>query len=310
MLWLQAGSCSGDTMSLLCAGSPNLLEFIETHDVDLIWHPSLSTKTTHKLLQEIEQINKGIQPLTVLCIEGSIMLGPHNSGMYDTLMGEPKYQIIKKLAGKAQYVVAVGTCSSFGGVPAAPPNPTECTGLQFLREQKKGLLAHDWHSKAGYPVINISGCPTHPNTVIRTLIDIATGQKIELNELNQPTDGYDSLVHQGCTRNEYHEYDIEEHHFGEVGCLFFNMGCQGPYTPAKCNIDLWNNRSSKTRAGVPCMGCVSPDFPRNAALFSTKKVGDIPVTLPLGVSRPRYMAYKGLANEAAPDRVLKRKMKP
>jgi len=192
------------------------------------------------------------------------MLGPHNSGMYDTIHGQPKYPLIEQLANRAQFVVAVGTCSAFGGVPAAPPNPTESTGLQFHKSSDTGLLPQQWRSQSGYPVINLSGCPTHPSTIIRTLISLVTEQPLELNALNQPKDGYDSLVHQGCTRNEYHEYDIEEHCFGEVGCLFFNMGCQGPYTAAKCNIDLWNGRSSKTRVGVPCMGCVSPDFPRDA----------------------------------------------
>jgi hydrogenase small subunit len=118
------------------------------------------------------------------------------------------------------------------------------------------------------------------------------------------------VVHQGCTRNEYHEYDIEEHQPGGRACLFFNLGCQGPLTRAVCNSDLWNGVSSKTRAGVPCFGCTSPDFPRDNDLFRTEKIGEVPLRLPLGVERPRYMAYKNLARAAAPQRVRDKEMEP
>lgn len=84
--------------------------------------------------------------------------------------------------------------------------------------------------------------------------------------------------------------------------MFFNLGCQGPNTLAICNTELWNDRSSKIRAGVPCFACTSPDFPLDQDLFVTEKIGAIPVHLPLGVERANYMAYKSLAHEAAPGR--------
>ncbi|MCB1862302.1 MAG: NADH:ubiquinone oxidoreductase, partial [Gammaproteobacteria bacterium] len=67
---------------------------------------------------------------------------------------------------------------------------------------------------------------------------------------------------------------------------------------------------SKTRAGVPCFGCTSPDFPHDNDLFRTEKIGEVPLRLPLGVERPRYMAYKNLARAAAPARVREKKMEP
>ncbi|WP_415912119.1 NADH:ubiquinone oxidoreductase [Neptuniibacter sp. QD37_11] len=310
LLWMQAGACSGDTMSLLCADKPSWPEFVQQYQLDVLWQPSLSTRPMRELIADIDLILADKKPLNILCIEGSLALGPNGSGMFDTFNDRPKAFVIKELAEKADYVVAVGTCAAYGGVPAAPPNPTECTGMQSSQGSSGGLLPDSFRSKSGLPVINISGCPTHPNTIIQTLIAIIKGYALPLNNFNQPEAFYSTMVHQGCTRNEYHEYDIEEEQFGEAGCLFYNLGCQGPYTTATCNTELWNNRSSKTREGVPCLGCVSPDFPRDAPLFKTEKVGDIPVALPLGVSRPRYMAYKGLANDAAPIRIIERKMKP
>ncbi|MGD0960355.1 MAG: NADH:ubiquinone oxidoreductase, partial [Methylomonas sp.] len=62
------------------------------------------------------------------------------------------------------------------------------------------------------------------------------------------------------------------------------------------------------RAGVPCFGCTSPNFPRDIDLFSTEKIGEIPLRLPLGVERSGYMAYKNLAHHAAPARLKDKKM--
>ena len=36
---------------------------------------------------------------------------------------------VKQLGAKALAVVAVGTCASLGGIPAAAPNPTECKSV-------------------------------------------------------------------------------------------------------------------------------------------------------------------------------------
>ena len=309
MLWLQTGACSGDTMSLLCAHGPSLESLVGSGQLHILWHPSLSPEPASYLADLIDRIESDEQTLDILCVEGSMISGPYGTGMFDSFRNRPKIDIVRALANKADYVVAVGSCAAFGGIPAAPPNPTDCTGLQLLREdQDGGLLPPDWRSRAGLPVINLAGCPTHPLTITRSLAMLANGLPLELDALQRPTAFFNTMVHQGCTRNEYHEYDVEDTELGGPACLFFNLGCQGPNTLANCNSELWNRKSSKTRAGVPCFGCTSPAFPRNGDLFTTEKVGNIPVTLPLGVSRGHYMAYKNLAQAAAPLRDKDKKM--
>ena len=76
-----------------------------------------------------------------------------------------------------------------------------------------------------------------------------------------------------------------------------------------CNKLLWNQHSSKTRAGVPCFGCTDPDFPRATAFFQTPNIEGIPLSLPMGVSRAHYMVYKGMAAAAAPEHLKNRKSK-
>jgi len=308
LLWMQTGGCSGDTMSLLNAESPDLLEALETLGVELLFHPSLSLESPAALARIIERIEAGEQELTVLCVEGSILLGPDGTGMYDTFRGRPKKDVIAALCARAEIVMAMGTCAAFGGVTAAPPNPTDAVGLSFLREEPEGgLLEPGWRSSRGLPVVNLSGCPVHPNTMIQTLFLALSEVRLELDHLNRPVEFHSTLVHQGCTRNEYHEYNVEETRLGTAGCMFFNLGCQGPRTMATCNAILWNGQNSKTRAGVPCVGCTSPSFPRSEDLFRTDKLGTVPTRLPLGVDRASYMSYKGLARAAAPTRLVERK---
>ncbi len=310
LMWIQTGACGGDSMSILCADSPSLENLLDSHKVDLLWHPSLSHSSTKKLKNTIQSICDGAIPLDILCVEGSIVTAPNGSGMYDTFAKQPKMQIIEQLAQKAEVVVAMGTCAAFGGIHAAPPNPSECIGLQFDKAEPGGLLSSEWRSSQNLPVINVSGCPAHPNTMTKTLAMLLLGMPLPLDHLNRPQAFFNTLVHQGCTRNEYHEYDIEEHIPGGRGCMFFNLGCRGPVTQAICNTELWNGRSSKTRVGVPCFGCTSPDFPLDHDLFKTEKLGNTPTQLPAGVERAKYMAYKNLARAAAPERVANKKMQP
>lgn len=308
IVWMQTGACSGDSMALLCADRPSIENLVEHYGLNFLWHPSLTAE--HRFGDVLDALLSGREKLDILCIEGSLMTGPNGSGQYDTWKGRAKIDIVRQLAPLATHVVAMGTCAAFGGVHAAGPNPTDCTGLQYLNNQPGGLLGADWRTRHGQPVINVAGCPAHPNTMTRLLAMLAENEPLALDTLNRPTAFFSTLVHQGCTRNEYHEYDIEDKVLGGRGCLFFNLGCRGPQTVAPCNSELWNGQNSKTRAGVPCFGCTSPDFPANRDLFVTPKIGVVPKFLPLGVARLKYMAYKNLARAAAPERVVKREMEP
>jgi hydrogenase small subunit len=309
MLWLQTGACSGETMALLCAQNPTIEQLVRDGSLRLLWHPSLSGPGA-SLAEVLEGVESGRQPLDILCVEGSIVTGPHGTGMFDSFRKRPKMDIVRALVGRADHVVAMGTCAAFGGIPAMGNNPTDSIGLQFDRDVAGGLLPADWRAAGGLPVINVAGCPAHPETIVRTLAVLARDLPLELDSLNRPAEFFRSMVHQGCTRNEYHEYDVEDTELGGRACLYFNLGCKGPHTQAVCNTSLWNGRSSKTRAGVPCFGCTSPDFPGENPLFSTRKIADVPVTMPLGVARAQYMAYKNLAKAAAPERVKSKQMEP
>jgi NiFe hydrogenase small subunit HydA len=305
LLWFQSGGCGGDTMALMSAESPELTEALEFLEIQVLWHPSLSATDHRSYGRMIEAVRTGNQPLDILCVEGTVIRGPGGTGMYATSGGKPKKDLIADLANRAQLVVAVGTCASFGGIGA--DGEVEATGLQFHKSQLGGFLGKDFRSGNGLPVVNLPGCPCHCEIVVGTLAAFAAGENLALSELNTPLQWYGLLVHQGCVRNEYHEYRIEERDFGEKGCLFFHMGCRAPLTHGSCNKLLWNRRSSKTSVGVPCLGCTQPDFPQPHPFFRSRSIADVPLDLPEGVDRAHYLAYKGMAAAAAPERLKQRK---
>lgn len=307
LYWLQVGGCGGDTMSFLSANSPDLPELLGALDIKLLWHPSLSTLSPGAHDELLENLMQGEHPLDILVVEGSIIFGPASTGMFDTRGGRPKKDIAAALAKKARWVVAAGTCAAFGGLGV--DTETQATGLQFEKKRPGGLLGKSFRALSGLPVINLAGCPCHPGVMAGALSALAAGQAMELDEFNRPLDWFGMTVHQGCTRNEYHEYRVEELDFAQRGCLFFHMGCHGPLVDGPCNKLLWNDRSSKTRVGVPCFGCTSPEFPSASPFFETRNIEGIPIDLPKGISRAHYLVYKGMAAAAAPERLTKRKTK-
>ena len=305
--WYQGGGCGGDTFSFLSSEFPNIVELFRSLKVTLLWHPSFSniSPETHEQLHE--QIISETQNLDIFILEGSVICGPAGTGMFHTKAGKPQKELIYHLASKARHVIAVGTCASFGGFGA--DGIIESIGLQFAKKQAGGLLGKDFTARSGQPVINLAGCPCHHDVIAGAISSVVNEVKLELDKYQRPLEWYSTTVHQGCTRNEYHEYRVEESDFGEMGCLFFHMGCAGPLVPGPCNNLVGNQQSSKTRAGIPCFGCTDPEFPRASPFFQTPNIEGIPLSLPMGVNRAHYMVYKGMAAAAAPEHLKKRTSK-
>ena len=171
LLWIESGACSGESMAILgldgpfATGDYDLAQFLEDEHVRLLWHPSLSLESPRQLLNIVDSIVGRREELTLFCVEGSIIHGPRGTGMFDSIHGKPKKDLIAALCDAAEYVLAMGTCAAFGGIPAAPPNPTESSGLQFSVDKPGGLLKPEWRSRAGFPSIQFvrlpGGCCNH-----------------------------------------------------------------------------------------------------------------------------------------------------
>ncbi len=308
ILWLQSGGCGGCSMSVLNAEAPDFLSHLKLNNINLLWHPSLSEASSDEFLALLENIESGSILLDALCLEGSVMQGPNGTGRFHLLSGtkRPMMKLIESLAQKARYTFAVGSCAAFGGITMAGVNPGEACGLQYEGGLAGGLLGDDWVSSENLPVINIAGCPTHPNWVIDTLTQIATGEfgRDDLDNLNRPRSYTDHLVHHGCPRNEYYEFKASAERPSDQGCMMEHMGCLGTQARADCNTRLWNGEGSCLRGGFACINCTAPEFEEPDGNFSqTRKVAGIPVGLPTDVPKAWFVALASLAKAATPDRL-------
>jgi uptake hydrogenase small subunit len=307
VLWLQGGACSGNTMSFLNAEEPSVCDLITDFGIRVLWHPSLGLELGNDLQQLLWDCVSGKIPLDILVFEGSVVNAPNGTGTWNRFAARPMKDWLADLSAVASFVVAVGDCATWGGIPAMAPNPSESVGLQFLKRQSGGFLGEDYRSKAGLPVINIPGCPAHPDWISQILVAIATNRlgDVTLDELNRPQTFFKSFTQTGCTRNVHFAYKAGVHEFGQRrGCLYYDLGCRGPMTHSSCNRILWNRVSSKTRAGMPCMGCTEPEFPfhdlKPGTVFKTQTVMGVPKELPTGVNKKDYALLSIVAKDATP----------
>lgn len=258
----------------------------------------------------LRDIASGKKQLDLFVFEGTVILGPNNSGRFNMFADRPMKDWVAELCAQAGAVVALGDCACWGGIPATDPNPVDSVGLQYLKRKHGGFLGPDFKSKWGLPVVNIPGCPAHPDWVTQILVAIASGRAgdIALDDLQRPITFFKTFTQTGCTRVQYFEYKQSTMEFGQgtrQGCLFYELGCRGPMTHSPCNRILWNRQSSKTRAGMPCTGCTEPEFPfhdlKPGTVFKTQKVsGTIPKEVPTGTDHVSYMAHAAAARIAAP----------
>lgn len=310
VLWLQSGGCGGCTMSLLCAESPDLLSTLRSAGVSLLWHPGLSEGSGGEVTDLLEEILAGRVALDALCVEGALLRGPEGTGRFHVMGGTGRAFIdwVRDLAAVARHVVAVGTCAAYGGVTAAAPNILDACGLHYDGRYPGGALGAAFRDRSGLPVINIAGCPTHPDWITGTLALLARGKLApdDLDPLGRPRFYADILVHHGCTRNEFYEYKASAREPSDLGCLMENRGCVGTQAHGDCNTRLWNGGSSCTRAGYACINCTAPEFEEPGHPFElTPKIAGIPVGLPTDMPKAWYVALSTLARAATPERLAR-----
>lgn len=307
LLWLQSGGCGGCTLSWLGYDAGSLFAVLRDEGIDLLWHPGISARGLEDVTTLLAACASGRQTLDILCIEGAVLRGPNGTGGYHLLGGgQPMVDWVLRLAMKARHVVAIGSCAAFGGIPAAGMNPTDATGLQHDGEIGGGVFGPYFRDATGLPVINVSGCPPHPDWITETLAMLARCRlgPDDLDEFGRPRFFSDYLVHHACPRNEYYEFKAGAHKLGEQGCLMENLGCKGTQAHADCNLRLWNGEGSCLRGGFPCVRCTEPGFEEPGHPFGmTPKVAGIPIGLPADMPKAWFIALAALSKSATPPRV-------
>ncbi|MEM1134263.1 MAG: hydrogenase [Bacteroidota bacterium] len=311
VLWLQGGACSGNTMSFLNAEEPTVVDLVTDFGINILWHPSIGLEIGEQVSDLLKDCISGKTQLDILVFEGSLIQGPNGTGAMNYFADRPMIEWVKELSEVSQFVVAVGDCAAYGGIPAVEPNPSESTGMQFLRKNKGGFLGEGFVSKAGLPVINLPGCPAHPDWISQILVAISTGRAkdILLDDYHRPKTFFTTFTQTGCPNVNNFAQKIDGGFGKRGGCLFYEVGCRGPMTRSSCNNILWNRTNSKTRANHPCLGCTEPEFPHNelkkgSVLKTMKYLGVFPKDVPTGESHFKYYVRAGWEKILPVNKVL------
>lgn len=246
LIWLEACGCSGNIISLLNADAPDVNYFL-TDMVNMKYSNSLMQAEGEKAFEELL---KTLDTEFILVVEGAV--STKSNGLYnviDRYKGKAitGMEAVKLAADKAKYILAVGTCASFGGISAAKPNPAECKGVgEFL----------------GREVINVSGCPCHPDWVIGTIAHLILFGKPELDEKGRPIMFYAATIHDFCPRRSFFEKRIFAKSVGDENGCMFKLGCRGPVTRTDCSRRKWNDSVNwPIGDNTPCIGCAQEGFP-------------------------------------------------
>ncbi len=248
VLWLELGSCTGNSISLENCTTPAVKELL-SKVINLKYHWVLMNANADRNMEVLKQIEQEEAGEFILVVEGSVMLA--DQGTWDYVGYEngrliTGLEMLKRLAPKARHIIAIGTCAAFGGPSATHPNPSKSVGVQdAVREQ----------------VINTSGCPCHPDWFVGTLYHLINYGIPELDAYNRPKLFYGRTIHDQCQRRTYYEKGIFAQHVGEPWCMYM-VGCRGPRTFADCPNREWNESDNwPVGCNTPCIGCVEPGFP-------------------------------------------------
>jgi hydrogenase small subunit len=257
VVWLQGQSCTGCSISLLNTIYYATIDQLLTTTLDVDFHPQLMAAVGSQAIAAAQTASNTSGGF-ILVVEGAIPTDA--KGAYCTVWpGMTALNAVKTLGAKASMILAVGTCASFGGIPKGKPNPTGASPVSAL--------------KLGKPLVNIAGCPAHPDWVVGTIAYILKYGKLPtLDSSLRPTDYFSATVHSQCPRAATAATNSASQ-IGQSGCLR-PTGCRGPETYADCPIRRWNSGAASTAganwcigASVPCHGCTGATFPDGESPF-------------------------------------------
>lgn len=265
VIWLQAATCSGCSVSVLNSVNPalsNLLldEVLPGKHINLRFQATVMAGAGEPVLEVLEAAQRDFKGQYVLVVEGSVPTT--EGGMYGTIGETPMLERVVTLGRAAQAVIALGTCSSFGGIFSAQPNPSGCKSVGDLFAEEG----------VDIPVVNVPGCPPHPDWFVGTVASILLAglSGLDLDEYRRPKLFYGKLIHENCPRRAYFDEGKFAKHLSDEGCLY-ELGCKGTITHADCSLRRWNNGTNWViGSGAPCNGCVEPDFPDLVSPFYEK----------------------------------------
>ncbi len=248
VIWLHFGECTGCTEGILRSMYPWIDELV----LDLLsieYHETIMAASGHQAEENLKMAVEKYSGQFICVVEGSIPT--KFNGAYGKIGDRTFFDIAKDVIPKAAATICLGTCASYGGLPAAAPNPGGYVGIG---------------DALGIKTLNVPGCPTNPINFVGTVVNfLLLGKLPDLDELGRPLFAYGKTIHDQCPRRSHFENGRFVREFGSgeeaQGYCLYKMGCKGPETYNNCPIAKFNGGTNwPVQAGHPCIGCSEPGF--------------------------------------------------
>jgi hydrogenase small subunit len=247
IIWIEGGGCEGCSMSVLGATSPTIEELIAgslTRRPVELHHPLLAEAAGQRFMAPLAEAARGEVHPFILVVEGAMFdeslaaagtfsrLGPAHD--------EPATVAawLERLSRHADAVIAIGTCATYGGIPAAAGSITGAHGVS-------AHLGPDYRSASGLPVVDVPGCAPSGDAFVETL-------------------SYVILHLEGLVPLELDDQRRPRWLYGSSTPLRPAGGDEHPAQTAPCPVPGrgWINRlGGCATVGGGCNGCTRPDFP-------------------------------------------------
>ena len=256
VIWLETSDSGDNNIAFMNTTYPYLQQ-VFTDMIDLLYSNTFMAAQGNDALDVLFDSANNFKEKFILVVEGAIPT--KDNGIYNVIARSKKGSItaleaVTYLGGLTKYVVAIGTCASFGGASSAKPNTTGSVGVGSVLNRE---------------VINVSGCPVNPDWFVGTLAHLIMYGKPELDDLGRPKLFYGFTVHRHCQRRSYFDNKDFAEKLGDIECMF-SQGCSGPRTGSDCPYRQWINHVSwPVKVNTPCIGCTNQDFPDGSTPFFT-----------------------------------------
>ncbi len=249
LVWLEFQDCAGDTESFLRASKPTAAEIV-LDVLSLDYHETIMAPAGHQAVKSLDDVVTNLKGQYIAVVEGSIPTA--EGGIHCCVGGRTALDITREVCGNALATIAVGTCATHGGWPAAEPNPTRAKGVREIMPSAT--------------VINIPGCPLNVENLVATVVHFLTFDSLPATDtLDRPLFAFGKRIHDNCERRSHFDAGQFVKEWGDYGhrqgwCLY-ELGCKGPETYHNCPIVRWNEGTNwPVGSGHGCIGCSEPRF--------------------------------------------------
>lgn len=250
LVWLEFQDCAGNTEGFLRASRPTAAEVV-LDVLSLDYHETVMAAAGRQAAENLARTVKNRPGGYIAIVEGSIPAGA--DGAYCTIGGRAALDIAREVCGQAAATIAIGSCASFGGLPAAAPNPTGALSVADAVPGARNL-------------INLPACPANVENLTSLVVYYLTFERWPaLDHYRRPLFAYGKTIHDNCERRAHFDAGQYVEAWGDAGhragyCLF-KMGCKGPVASQNCPNVRWNEGTNwPIGCGHPCIGCSEPAF--------------------------------------------------